>query len=104
MAMRAWVFAGIIGVLIVNTATAAAGCKPPDAPPTAPNGDTAEREEMLASQAALKAYNAAVALYTQCLQKDGGSEIELNRIVNQLEKLAVRFNAELRKFKQRSGS
>ena len=103
--MRSWVLAGIIGILALQTAAFASGsCKLPDAPPTAPNGDTASREEMVAAQAAMKAYNTAVAAFTQCVQKDGGSEIELNRIVNQLEKLAVRFNAELRKFKQRSGT
>jgi hypothetical protein len=104
MAMRSWFLAGIASVAVLHTSNAFAGCSLPDAPPTAPNGDTAGKEEMLAAQAALKAYNGAVGQYTLCLQKAGGSEIELNRVVNQLEKLAVRFNAELRKFKQRSGS
>jgi hypothetical protein len=103
MGMRSWVLAAIVGMM-TQQVSSASSCKPPDAPPTAPNGETAGREEMLAAQAALKAYNTAVAQYTQCVQKNGGSDIEINRIVNQLEKLAVRFNAELRKFKQRSGS
>jgi hypothetical protein len=102
--MRSWVLAGIISIMTLQAVAVSATCKQPDAPPTAPNGETASREEMLAAQAALKAYNTAVSQYTQCMQKDGGSEVELNRIVNQLEKLAVRFNAELRKFKQRDGS
>jgi predicted outer membrane protein len=102
--MKLWVVVAITSLVALQASAAAASCKPPDAPPTAPNGETASREEMLAAQAAMKSYNVAVAEYTQCVQKEGGSEIELNRIVNQLEKLAVRFNAELRKFKQRSGS
>lgn len=102
--MKLWLLAGITSLMALQASAAAASCKPPESPPTPPNGETASREEMLAAQGAMKAYNAAVAEYTQCVQKDGGSEIELNRIVNQLEKLAVRFNAELRKFKQRNGS
>jgi predicted outer membrane protein len=101
--MKSWVLAAITSLVTLH-ASAAASCKAPDSPPTVPNGETASREEMLAAQAAMKSYNAAVTEYTTCVQKDGGSEIELNRIVNQLEKLAVRFNAELRKFKQKAGN
>ncbi|MEO8314271.1 MAG: hypothetical protein ABI645_05695 [Pseudomonadota bacterium] len=102
--MKAWILAGTISLMALNASAAAAACPPPDSPPTAPDGDTASREEMLAAQGAMKAYNAAVAEFTQCVQKGGGTQIELNRIVNQLEKLAVRFNAELRKFKQKAGT
>ena len=101
--MKAWVLAVVTSVVAMQAVAATAACKPPETVPTVPNGETAVREEMLAAQAALKAYNAAVGEYTQCVEKDGGSEIELNRVVNQLEKLAVRFNAELRKFKQKAG-
>ena len=102
--MKAW-FWGISIVVVLQASAAASVCRTPEAPPPAvPNGETANREEMVAAQAAMKAYNAAVVQYTQCIQKAGGSATELNRIVNQLEKLAVRFNAELRKFKQKAGT
>lgn len=99
-----WLLAGMATLVAFQSHAATAACPQPESPPAIPNGDAATREEMLAAQAAMKSYNAAVAAYTQCVQKEGGSEIELNRIVNQLEKLAVRFNAELRKFKQKAGS
>jgi hypothetical protein len=102
--MKAWVLAVVISLTALQASAAAASCKSPDVLPNVPNGDTAAREEMLAAQAAMKAYNAAVNEFTLCVQKDGGREIELNRVVNQLEKLAVRFNAELRKFKQKAGN
>jgi hypothetical protein len=103
--MKAWVGAGITVFVMLQAPAMASACKvPEEAPPAVPNGDTASREEMVAAQAAMKAYNTAVVQYTQCVQKDGGSATELNRIVNQLEKLAVRFNAELRKYKQKAGA
>lgn len=103
--MRAWVWAAITTIVVLQASAAAAVCKTPaEAPPAVPDGEKASREEMVAAQAALKAYNASVVVYTQCVQKDGGSATELNRIVNQLEKLAVRFNSELRKYKQKAGT
>jgi hypothetical protein len=104
MGMKAWVLAGMASLVMLQASAAASACALPDAPPVAPDGEKASREEMLGAQAAMKAYNASVAEYTKCVQKDGGSATELNRIVNQLEKLAVRFNAELRKYKQRAGA
>jgi len=102
-AMKRWLVA-VISLMALQAPSAFAACPLPDAPPAVPDGEKAAREEMVAAQAAMKAYNAAVTEYTLCVRKDGGSQIELNRIVNQLEKLAVRFNAELRKFKQKATS
>jgi predicted outer membrane protein len=103
--MRAWVGAAVALFVMMQASAVAAVCKIPEqTPPAVPNGETAGREEMVAAQAAMKVYNAAVVQYAKCVQKDGGSAIELNRIVNQLEKLAVRFNAELRKYKQKAGN
>jgi hypothetical protein len=102
--MKAWVWVAV-SIFVVAQASAASACKAPqERPPAVPSGETASREEMVAAQVAMKAYNAAVVAYTQCVQKDGGSATELNRIVNQLEKLAVRFNDELRKYKQKAGT
>lgn len=99
--MKAWWLAGVLSLVALQ---AAAACPLPSAPPVSPSGATASKEEMLAAQSALKAYNAVVGEYAQCMQKDGGSQIELDRVVKQLETLAVKFNAELRKFKQRTGA
>jgi hypothetical protein len=102
--MKAW-FWGISVIVVLQASAAATVCKTPEEnAPAVPKGETASREEMVAAQAAMKTYNAAVVQYTLCVQKAGGSETELNRIVNQLEKLAVRFNAELRKYKQKAGT
>jgi hypothetical protein len=81
-----------------------AACKAPPTPPDPPSGAASTREEMLGAQTAIKGYNAAVVAYTECVRKDGGSETEINAVIAQLEKLAERFNAELRAFKQKNGA
>lgn len=60
---------------------------------------------MVAAQAAIKGYDAAVALFSECAKKDG-SRLQVQGAedaVRNVEKLAAKFNAELRIFKQRNG-
>lgn len=99
--MKAWFLAGILSLASVS---ASAACRTPPPPPSSPNGATASREEMLAAQTALKAYNASVTEYTECVRKEGGSEAEVKRAIRQLEQLAGQFNEQLRAFKQKSGA
>ncbi len=94
----------LIGIATLTPFPAWAACKAPPTPPSPPSGVAATREEMLSAQSAIKGYNAAVVGYTDCVRKDGGSETEINLVIEQLEKLAERFNAELRAFKQKNGA
>jgi hypothetical protein len=96
----------IVGVASLASFSAWASCNAPPAPPSPPSGAAATRVEMLAAQTAIKDYNAAVVSYTECVRKSANpAEAErASDIVEQLEKLAERFNAELRAFKQKNGA
>jgi hypothetical protein len=96
----------IVGVASLTSFSAWASCSEPPAPPAPPSGAAATRAEMLTAQTAIKDYNAAVISFTECVRK-GGNPGEIQRagdVVEQLEKLAVRFNAELRAFKHKNGA
>jgi hypothetical protein len=96
----------IVGVASLASFSAWASCTAPPAPPSPPSGAVATRAEMLAAQTAIKGYNAAVVSFTECVRKSANpGEIQrAGDIVEQLEKLAERFNAELRAFKQKNGA
>ena len=94
----------LVGIASLTSFSTWAACKAPPPPPSPPSGIAATRAEMLSAQSAIRTYNAAVVAYTECVRKDGGSETEINEVIEQLEKLAERFNAELRAFKQKSGA
>jgi hypothetical protein len=82
---------------------ALADCVAPSTPADPPSGATATREEMLAAQTAIKGYDAAVAAFAECIRKEGGSTVKADDAVRGVERIAARFNAELRTFKQRNG-
>ena len=90
-------------VVAVTPLCASADCVAPTPPNDPPSGATATREEMLAAQTAIKGYDAAVAVYAECVRKDGGPASRADDAVLRVEKLAARFNAELRAYKQRNG-
>jgi hypothetical protein len=94
----------LVGIASLTPFSSWAACKAPPTPPDPPSGASSTREEMLSAQSSIKGYNAAVVAYTECVRKDGGSETEINAVIAQLEKLAERFNAELRAFKQKNGA
>ena len=94
----------LVGIASLTPFSAWAACKAPPAPPAPPSGVSATRDEMLAAQSAVKEYDAAVVAYSDCMKKSGGAESEINQAVMQLEKVAERFNAELRAFKQKNGA
>jgi hypothetical protein len=91
----------IAGVL---PAGARAGCSAPQPAADPPSGASSTREEMLAAQKAIKAYNTAVQGYADCLQKSGGDIGKADDALVTLQKLADKFNVELRIFKQKSGA
>jgi hypothetical protein len=93
---------------------ALADCSAPDGSVQIPSGSAATREEMVAAQKAVKAYDNAVRAYSDCLQQQKaatGSDNaklaeEYNRRVDvevdKLQRLADKFNGELRAFKARN--
>jgi hypothetical protein len=84
---------------------ALADCVAPTPPGDPPSGATATREQMLAAQSAIKGYDVAVAAFSECVSKDGrpGLKADADEAVRGVERIAARFNAELRAFKQRNG-
>ena len=59
---------------------------------------------MVAAQAAIKGYDAAVSQFSECVKRDGGRQAQgAEDAVRSVEQLAAKFNAELRIFKQRMG-
>jgi len=97
--------------------TAFADCKAPDNTVQVPDGATATKEEMIAAQKAVVAYDAAIKSYSDCLQQEqadkianGGDKVKLqkeysklnNDQVEKAQQLADKFNAELRAFKAKT--
>jgi outer membrane protein assembly factor BamD (BamD/ComL family) len=105
----------MLAVLIA--APAFADCTPPDDTVQIPDGSMATREEMVAAQKAVVAYDTAVKTYTDCLQQEqadkvaaGGDKVKLQKVysklnndqVEKVQQLADRFNTELKAFKAKS--
>ena len=82
---------------------ALAACVEPTPPGDPPSGATATRQEMLAAQTAIKGYDAAVGAFAECIKTNGGLSSKADDAVRSVERIAARFNAELRTFKQRNG-
>lgn len=105
----------LLGALAASSAFA--DCAPPDNAVQIPNGSAATRDEMVAAQKAVRAYNDAVKAYADCLQQEqdtkiaaGGDKAKLtveyaklnNAEVDKLQKVADKFNEELRAFKAKN--
>lgn len=103
--------------LAVLPLSARADCTAPDAAVQIPDGSTATRDQMVAAQREVKAYDTAVKAYGDCLQHaldaklaSGGNKQELeaqydklnNAEVDRLQRLAGKFNDELRAFKAKN--
>jgi len=101
----------------------AADCTVPANTASVPNGAKATKEEMLAAQKTVKAYDAAVKTYTDCLKTAQDAEIaaggdkltdeQRNKIidkyagksnaeVDKVQKLADKFNIELKAYKAKN--
>lgn len=108
----------IMAALAAGPVCASADCSPPDGNAiTIPNGTTASRDQMIAAQRAVKAYDTAVKAYGDCLQQQLDAQVAAgankenlavqydkmnNDQVDRLQKLADKFNEELRAFKARN--
>jgi hypothetical protein len=121
--MKALLPLTIIATLCAGTAYAA--CTAPDAIAKIPNGSKATKDEMVAAQRSVKAYDAAVKGFTDCLKTEQDAEIaaggdkmtdeqkakiagryaaKQNTEVDKLQKAADRFNIELKAFKAKNPS
>jgi hypothetical protein len=87
-----------------------ADCTPPDDTVQIPDGATATRDQMIAAQRAVKAYDTAVKSYGDCLQQEENAKVAAgadkgklnaqyaklnNDQVDKLTKVAAKFNDEL---------
>lgn len=97
---------------------ACAGCLPayadcvlPPAPSKIPDGNTASQQEMVTAMETLKEYNQDVETYNKCLEYEArqnrlsASDVAKlhNSAVDTLQKIAAKFNEQVRTFKAKSG-
>ena len=88
-----------------------ADCVLPPAPSKVPDGKTASEQEMLTAMQTLKEYNGDVDTYLKCLDfeakqnhlSSGDQEKLHNAAVDTLQKIANKFNEQVRTFKSKSG-
>jgi hypothetical protein len=86
-------------------------CVLPPAPSKVPDASSANEQEMLTAMATLKQYDGDVNVYLKCLEfeekqnrlSSAEREREHNVAVSQLEKVAARFNEQVRAFKAKHG-
>jgi hypothetical protein len=88
-----------------------ADCVLPPAPSKIPDGKTASEQEMVTAMQTLKEYNLDVDTYLKCLDfeakqnrlSSGDQEKMHNAAVDALQKVASKFNEQVRTFKAKSG-
>ena len=110
-----------IGTSLLIAATASFACEYPDRV-LIPNGNTATKEDMVAGQRAVKEYVAAMEVYLECiveeekqargaiddLQPEQEQEREemlnkkYNAAVDEMERTAAQFNAEVQAYRAQS--
>jgi len=113
--MRAMLNLCLLAALVSGPAFA--DCAVPEDTVQVPDGNTATREEMVAAQKAVQAFDAAVKTYSECLQQEQESKIAAgadkaktqaaysklnNAEVEKVQQLADKFNQELRAYKAKS--
>jgi hypothetical protein len=80
---------------VALSASAYAGCDKPSAPASIPDGKTAAMDDMMAAKKAVDAFRKDTEGYLTCEKNAGKAE----SAQAELEKVAARFNAEVRAFK-----
>src|ERR1700761_2359639 len=88
-----------------------ADCVLPPAPSKTPDGTPASQQEMVQAMNTLKEYNGDVDTYNKCLDFEakqnhmskGDVERMHNEAVETLQKVAAKFNEQVRTFKAKSG-
>jgi hypothetical protein len=100
--MKIW--AHLVLVSAIGVKAAYADCPPPTVQVQIPSGATASRDDMVAAQKAVKAYDNAVKEYSGCLTREavvGSDRLELVE-VDRLKQMAAKFNTELKIFKEKN--
>jgi hypothetical protein len=101
----------LLAVIASGYGFAAAACEPP-APVPMPDGATATRDQMLAAQAQVRAYQAAMNEFVACLDSEAEGQGDQapsefkslmverhNAAVAEMEGVAAAFNDQLRAFR-----
>jgi predicted transglutaminase-like cysteine proteinase len=91
--------------------SAQADCVLPPAPSKIPDGATASQQEMITAMQTLKEYNNDVETYNKCLEFEAkqnrlskaDEERMHNSAVDTLQKVANKFNEQVRTFKAKNG-
>jgi hypothetical protein len=86
-------------------------CVLPPAPSKIPDGNTATQQEMVTAMNTLKEYNNDVDTYNKCLEFEAKQnrlsrteeEKMHNNAVDTLQKIAAKFNEQVRTFKAKNG-
>ena len=105
-----WMLAAAAAACCFSLA-AQADCVLPPAPSKIPDGNTASEQEMITAMQTLKEYNADVDTYLKCLEFEtkqnrlsaGDQEKMHNTAVDTLQKVAAKFNEQVRTFKSKKG-
>ena len=100
-----------LAVAYAVSLTAQADCVLPPAPSKIPDGKTASEQEMVTAMQTLKEYNGDVDTYLKCLEFEAKqnrlSSTEQERMhntaVDTLQKVASKFNEQVRTYKSKSG-
>jgi formylmethanofuran:tetrahydromethanopterin formyltransferase len=93
MLMKKMLCAAILGSVL--TAPAFAGCDKPSAPGAMPDGKSAAMDDMMAAKKAVDAFKKDMEEYLSCEKNTG----KVESAQAELERVANRFNAEVRAFK-----
>ncbi len=105
-----WMLAAAAAACCFSLA-AQADCVLPPAPSKIPDGNSASEQEMITAMQTLKEYNADVDTYLKCLEFEtkqnrlsaGDQEKMHNTAVDTLQKVAAKFNEQVRTFKSKKG-
>lgn len=100
-----------VAASMIASLPAYADCVLPPAPSKIPDGASASEQEMLAAMQTLKRYDGDVNVYLKCLEFEARQnrlstseqERKHNAAVAQLEKVATKFNEQVRAFKSKQG-
>ena len=101
----------VLAVIASGYGFAAAACEPPS-PVSIPDGKTSTREQMLAGQAQVRAYQEAMNKFVACIDSEADAQGEQapaefkslmverhNAAVTEMEAVAAAFNDQLRAFR-----
>ena len=101
----------LVAAIASGYGLAAAACEPPS-PVTIPDGATSTRDQMLAAQAQVRAYQAAMNEFVACIDSEADAQGEQapaefkslmaerhNAAVTEMEAMAAAFNEQLRAFR-----